>query len=188
MKGPFLSHKPLIWGAMTALPLLMAFYTSSAASQVITDGSVGPGVTLIGPGFQVTDDLGTRAGDNLFHSFSEFSIRTGESATFSGPDEIANVISRVTGPDPSDIDGILRSTMPAADFYFINPNGVTFGPNAILDVQGSFHVSTADELRFEGGDVFSATGPETSGLAVAEPRAFGFSMRILGRFWWMGQG
>ena len=47
MKGPFLSHKPLIWRAMTALPLSMAFYTSSAASQVITDGSVGPGVTLI---------------------------------------------------------------------------------------------------------------------------------------------
>ncbi len=35
-------------------------------------------------------------------------------------------------------------------------------------------MSTADELRFEGDDVFSAIDPDTSGFTVAEPRAFGF--------------
>ena len=159
------------WLAITALA---AQIPSSVLAQVITDGTTGSAGLVAGPDYQITEDLGTRAGDNLFHSFSDFSIGTGESATFSGPDEIENVISRVTGPNPSDIDGTLRSTMPAADFYFINPNGVTFGPNATLDVQGSFHVSTADELRFEGGNVFSATDPGASGLSVAEPRAFGF--------------
>ena len=53
-----------------------------------------------------------------------------ESATFSGPDAIRNVISRVTGGDPSDINGTLRSTIQGADFYFLNPAGVMFGPNA----------------------------------------------------------
>ena len=162
------------WLETTALTSLVALIPGLAFAQVITDGSTGPGGALSGPDYQITEDLGTRAGDNLFHSFSDFSIGTGESATFSGPDEIENVISRVTGPNPSDIDGTLRSTMPGADFYFINPNGVTFGPNASLDVQGSFHVSTADEIRFEGGDVFSATNADASGFSVAEPRAFGF--------------
>ena len=54
------------------------------------------------------------------------------------------MISKVTGGARSDIDGTIRSTIPGADFYFINPPGILFGPNASLDLQGSFHVSTAD--------------------------------------------
>jgi large exoprotein involved in heme utilization and adhesion len=79
----------------------------------------------------------------------------------------------VTGGDPSDIDGTLRSTIPDADFFMINPAGVVFGPNASLDVDGSFHVSTADEITFPDG-VFSATDPASSILTTAPPEAFGF--------------
>ena len=64
--------------------------------------------------------------------------------------------------------------MIGADFWFINPAGVAFGPNATLDVPASFHVSTADELGFPGGEVFSATDPAKSVLSVAVPEAFGF--------------
>ena len=39
---------------------------------------------------------------------------------------------------------------------------------------GSFHVSTAHELRFEGGDVFSASDPAASSFSVAAPEQFGF--------------
>ncbi|MDM8566434.1 filamentous hemagglutinin N-terminal domain-containing protein [Candidatus Halobeggiatoa sp. HSG11] len=49
----------------------------------------------------------------------------------------------------SPIDGLIRSTIPNADMYFLNPYGIMFGPNAQLDVQGSFHASTADYLRLE---------------------------------------
>ena len=52
---------------------------------------------------------------------------------------------------PSNIAGTLRSTTPGADFYFITPAGILFGPNASLDLPGSFHVSTADEVRFRDG-------------------------------------
>ena len=49
-----------------------------------------------------------------------------------------------------------------------------FGPNATLDVQGSFHVSTADYLRLADGARFFARLSEQSTFSVAPPVAFGF--------------
>jgi filamentous hemagglutinin family protein len=84
------------------------------------------------------------------------------------------LISRVTGGNPSNIDGTIRLTIPNADFYFLNPYGIMFGPNARLDVQGSFHASTADYLRLEDGGRFDARNPNDSLLTVAPIEAFGF--------------
>ncbi|HEC84532.1 MAG TPA: filamentous hemagglutinin N-terminal domain-containing protein, partial [Thioploca sp.] len=81
---------------------------------------------------------------------------------------------RVTGGTSSHINGLLRSTIPNADFYFLNPAGVMFGKHAQLDVQGAFYLSTADYLRLDDGGQFSATQPEKSLLTVAPPAAFGF--------------
>jgi filamentous hemagglutinin family protein len=144
-----------------------------AWADVMTDGTAGPRVRLDGD-FEIGADLGTRGGRNLFHSFERFSLANGERATFTGPNQIRNVISRVTGGERSDIDGAIRSTIPGADLYFLNPAGVVFGPNASLDLQGSFHVSTADELRFKDGAQFSASSPTASSFTVAAPEAFGF--------------
>ena len=148
--------------------------STSIYAQVETDGTVGPRLQLDGPEFAIRADLGTRAGRNLFHSFERFSLGSGERATFTGPNQIRNVLSRVTGGARSDIDGTIRSIIPGADFYFLNPAGVVFGPNASLDLQGSFHVSTADELRFADGANFSASNPAASSFTVARPEAFGF--------------
>jgi filamentous hemagglutinin family protein len=156
------------------LPLGLALAAGDVAAQIATDGTVGPRVELAGPEFAIGADLGTRAGDNLFHSFERFSLATGEGATFTGPNDLRNVISRVTGGERSDIDGALRSAIAGADFYFINPAGVLFGPNASIDVPGAFHVSTGDELRFADGEVFSARDPSASSFSFAAPEAFGF--------------
>src|SRR3954463_9907925 len=150
-------------------------------AQIVTDGTVGPKVSLSGGQIKIGADLGTRRGDNLFHSFEKFGIGTGQTATFTGPDTVKNVISRVTGGEVSNIDGKLRSTVGQADLYFLNPAGVMFGPNAQLDVPGSFHVSTAHELRFADGARFSAIDKASSGLTVAPPEAFGFLDRPAGR-------
>jgi filamentous hemagglutinin family protein len=157
----------------TVVCLLAAAGAAPAWADVVTDGTVGPRVRL-GGDFEIGAELGRRAGRNLFHSFERFSLDAGERATFTGPDQTRNVMSRVTGGERSDIDGTLRSTIPGADFYFFNPAGVVFGPNASLDLQGSFHVSTADELRFADGAAFSATDPAASSFTVAAPEAFGF--------------
>ena len=79
---------------------------------VTTDGTLGPGRALPGPNYQIPADLGQQVGGNLFHSFGQFSIDTGESATFSGPNSVNNIIGRVTGGEASFIDGTIRSTIP----------------------------------------------------------------------------
>jgi filamentous hemagglutinin family protein len=66
------------------------------------------------------------------------------------------VIGRVTGEERSTIDGTLASSIPGADLWLLNPAGILFGPNTRLDVPGSFHASTVDELHFADGAVFSA--------------------------------
>ncbi|MFH0729249.1 MAG: filamentous hemagglutinin N-terminal domain-containing protein [Pseudomonadota bacterium] len=143
-------------------------------AEVVTDGTTGPATALSGPAYRIGDDIGSRAGNNLFHSFERFSLLEQESATFTGPNDIANVISRVTGGSVSTIDGLLRSEVGTADFYFINPAGVVFGPHAQVDVPAAFHVSTAYELRFADGSVFSATNPAASTLSAEAPESFGY--------------
>ena len=146
----------------------------TAHAEVITDGSLGQNVNLSGPNFKITSDLGQQHGGNLFHSFQDFNINLGESATFSGPNSVQNVISRVTGGNPSYINGLFRSTIPNADMYFLNPYGIMFGEGAELDVQGSFHASTADTLRLSDGGEFNVRFPNESLLTVAPVEAFGF--------------
>jgi len=150
----------------------------STPAQITTDGSLGPSLNIQGPDYQIGPDLGQQLGGNLFHSFKDFNLQRLESATFSGPNHIQNVISRVTGGNPSNIDGLFRSTIPGADVYFLNPYGIMFGPNAQLDVQGSFHASTADYLRLGENGRFDARNPSDSILTVAPVEAFGFLTNI----------
>src|SRR3954470_21645683 len=175
MSDGFRSHR-LIPSLLVAL-----LAAGPIQAQIVTDGSVGPKVSLRGGQIEIGANLGSRRGDNLFHSFEKFGIATGQSATFTGPGTIKNVISRVTGGEVSNIDGTLASKVGQADLYFLNPAGVMFGPNATLDVPGSFHVSTAHELRFADGVRFSALDKAGSGLTVAPPEAFGFLDRPPGR-------
>ncbi|MDM8559715.1 filamentous hemagglutinin N-terminal domain-containing protein [Candidatus Parabeggiatoa sp. HSG14] len=156
------------------LVLLLLISSLSTHAEIITDSSLGSRANLPGPNYLIGADLGQHKGSNLFHSFQDFNLNNSESATFSGPNSVSNVISRVTGGNPSNIDGLIRSTIPNADMYFLNPYGIMFGPNASLDVQGSFHASTADYLRLGEEGRFNARQPSNSLLTVAPVEAFGF--------------
>jgi filamentous hemagglutinin family protein len=110
---------------------------------------------------------GATRGSNLFHSFREFNISEGRAAYFANPAAIRTIFSRVTGNNPSQIFGTL-GVEGDANLFFINPNGIIFGPNATLDVRGSFIASTANSIAFPNGENFSATNPNAPPLLTID--------------------
>lgn len=171
-------HRPRPRWGLWLLAAATPWLGTGAQAQIRTDGSLGPAAqTLTGPNYSIPQTLGKLAGNNLFHSFQTFNLASGEAANFSTTSpRLANVISRVTGGELSQINGTLRLTATGGAtpaFFFINPAGVTFGAGASVDVPGAFHVSTANYLKFPDGRVYADT---TSGstFSSADPAAFGF--------------
>ena len=156
------------------IPIITLLIATTLHAEITLDGTLGSKIALEGPNYDISANLGQQRGSNLFHSFGQFNINVKEIATFSGPDNISNIIGRVTGGSPSSIDGTLRSTIDGAALYLINPAGMMFGRNASLDIPGSFHASTADTLRFSDGSEFNARNPQDSLLTIAPISAFGF--------------
>ncbi len=151
--------------------------TTSLQAEINTDGTLGPAETLLGPNFTIDATLGRQAGGNLFHSFAAFTLQIHETATFTGPSTVSNILTRVTGGLPSGIDGMLRVAIPNANFYFFNPNGVVIGQDAQLDMSGSgvSYISTAPEIYLgTEGKTFAATPVANEILDAAPPKAFGF--------------
>ncbi len=153
--------------------------SSIAHADVMLDGTMGTAGQITGPVYDIKAEYGQQAGANLFHSFRQFDINSGETADFRVSADINNIISRVTGGSHSWVDGTLCSTLSGtaeisgANLYLLNPAGVMFGPHASLNIGGSFHVSTADYLRMgETGRFYAAPGNDM--LSLEPPVAFGF--------------
>ncbi len=149
-----------------------------ACAGVLSDGSWGRVPQSFSGVFTIPESLGRRAGPNLFHSFERFSLQSGESATFTTLSaNLANVIARVSGPEATFINGTLRLSAAggsAPNLYFINPQGISFGPQGRVSVPAALHLSTAAELRFADGQAFAGGRGPDSRLSVAAPEAFGF--------------
>lgn len=143
----------------------------SVQAQIVPDGTLGnerSRLTPISPNTERIDGGATR-GSNLFHSFQEFSIGEGRGAYFANPTGVDNILSRVTGRNPSNIFGTL-GVLGNANLYLLNPNGIFFGPNARLDIRGSFTASTADSIVFSDRSLYSATDTQVRPLlTVAVP-------------------
>ena len=151
----------------------------ASQAEVITDGSMGAASNIsldTNNTYTIPQSLGTTQQNNLFHSFSNFNIETGNTADFTGAANIQNIFNRITGGSPSNIDGTLRSSIARANLYLINPYGVMFGANATLDITGSFYATTADKIVFADGQTFDALENTTPvSLSIAPVEAFGFT-------------
>ncbi|MEC4812217.1 MAG: filamentous hemagglutinin N-terminal domain-containing protein [Scytonema sp. PMC 1069.18] len=176
-----MSTMSLGWGWLLGIAVgsVCSFSVNSAIAQITPDGTL-PNNTIVTPdGSTFNISGGTVAGANLFHSFQEFSVPTNTEVIFNNAVDIQNIISRVTGGSGSNIDGLIR-TLGSANLFLINPNGIVFGPNASLNINGSFVASTANAIQFGERGFFSATNPDVSTpLLTINPSALFFNQRAI---------
>lgn len=168
-----------IAGTTTLLAGLL--YPNDSWANGITPAIDGTGTQVMQSGSDHAITGGTSSADNqnLFHSFSEFNLLTGESATFIANPAIQNILSRITGGNPSLIDGLLQVSGADANLFLINPSGILFGPNAALNLQGSFTAVTADQVNFATG-VFGTVGTPDYTALVGNPDSFSFTAAVPG--------
>ena len=73
-------------------------------------------------------------------NWNSFNVQLGETVRFLQPGAQAVILNRVVGGDPSQILGQITAT---GQVFLVNPNGILFGPNSIVNA-GSFVASTLD--------------------------------------------
>ncbi|MBD2202488.1 S-layer family protein [Calothrix sp. FACHB-1219] len=159
---------------MRAIKFLAAFTTGlltagmvlPAMSQVISDGTTNTVVKSDNNNFTIIN--GIEKGNNLFHSFSNFSVPSAGSATFDlvNTPNITNIFSRVTGGNISEINGLISTinSNNSVNLFLMNPAGIVFGKDAVLNISGSFIGTTANSIKFSDSSEFSAINPTTSAL------------------------
>ncbi|NES19815.1 MAG: S-layer family protein [Symploca sp. SIO3E6] len=162
----------------------IAFSGNCALAQVTSDGTVGTTVNgSLLPCTAATCSIGggTTAGNNLFHSFSNFTVPNGAIADFQNATNIVNIFSRVTGGVQSDILGAIQA-QGNANFFLLNPSGIFFGPDAQLRIGGSFVGTTADGISFPDGGEFSLTSAvaPNNPLLTVNPSALFFNQTPTG--------
>jgi len=172
----------LVYGTLTAG---MFLWCGLANAQVTADDTLKTTVSQSGNNFIITN--GSAANSNLFHSFQQFTVPTGTSAIFDliNTPNIASIFARVTGGSISQIDGMIQtinSNNPVS-LFLINPSGIIFGPNASLNIGGSFLGTTANSIEFADGLKFSAantTVPPLLTIAVPVGLQFGQNSGAVG--------
>ena len=166
--------------------VLPALETSLVLAQITTAitpttgaGDLGTIVTPNNNVYGITE--GTPIGNNLFHSFAQFSVGTGDVAQFQTTTllpntAIHNILGRVTGQNPpaSSARSIAPPTIPAQIFFLMNPNGIIFGPTASVNIGGMATFTTASYLRLTDTEIFHVSPGATSVLTSASVAAFGF--------------
>jgi filamentous hemagglutinin family protein len=168
-----------IGGCVAIFGALSGGVSDRVNAQIVPDNTLGAESSVVTPdvikGIQGDRiDGGATRSANLFHSFSQFNVGEGRGAYFTNPAGILNILTRVTGANRSDILGRL-GVNGSANLFLINPNGIVFGSNASLDVQGSFLATTADAIKLGDAGLFSASQPATSNLLTVSPSALWFN-------------
>ncbi len=155
---------------------LILFAVSIATPSWAQTADIVPDETLLpaetstvraGNGGRIQIEGGARRGSNLFHSFEAFNVDMDQRVYFNPDMAVENVLSRVTGRNPSNILGTL-GVNGSADLWLVNPNGIVFGEASRLDMSGAFRATTGTGIPL-GASTFSATEPAAEQLLVIAP-------------------
>ncbi|NET40421.1 CHAT domain-containing protein [Okeania sp. SIO2B3] len=148
-----------------------------AHSQPITPANDGTGTTVNQNGNQFNIQGGTHNGTNLFHSFGKFNLNSGQTANFISTPDTRNILGRITGGDPSIINGLIQVIGGNSNLFLMNPAGVMFGPNASLNIPASFSVTTATGIGFNSNNFwFQAMGTNDYSNLVGNPSGYNFNV------------
>ncbi|MEM7062711.1 MAG: S-layer family protein [Cyanobacteria bacterium P01_B01_bin.77] len=157
----------------------IVFGGSEVLGQITPDSSLPTPSTVLTqtePNGSVQQQIegGTTRGTNLFHSFSSFDIPSEHTARFGNELGIDNIFTRITGSNVSSINGSIQ-TQGTANLFLLNPHGIMFGPEARLELGGSFIASSAERILFSDGFQFDATAPGVEPLlTLSTPVGLGF--------------
>ncbi|EDX72201.1 haemagglutination activity domain protein [Coleofasciculus chthonoplastes PCC 7420] len=163
---------------LTILPLALMATLSSAQAQSIIPAADGTGTIVTPDGHQFNIEGGSfsQDGANLFHSFQQLGLNANQIANFISNPEIQNILGRVTGGDPSIINGLIQVTGGNSNLFLINPAGIIFGTDARLNVPASFTATTATGIGFEENQWFNAFGSNNYLDLIGTPSQFAFDI------------
>ncbi|NES75926.1 CHAT domain-containing protein [Okeania sp. SIO1H4] len=148
-----------------------------AYSQPITPANDGTGTTVNQNGNQFNIQGGTHNGTNLFHSFGKFNLNSGQTANFISTPNTRNILGRITGGDPSRINGLIQVIGGNSNLFLVNPAGIMFGQNASLNIPASFSVTTATGIGFNSNNFwFQAIGTNDYSNLVGDPSGYNFNV------------
>jgi filamentous hemagglutinin family protein len=158
-------HTPRWFYVLSCSLISVLGWQVAGLGQLTPDGTLGNESSVVSPNVPVQGtpaDLiegGAQRGSALFHSFADFNVNDLQRVYFANPAGVLDIFTRVTGSNISNIYGTL-GVDGMANLFLLNPNGVYFGPNARLDLRGSFLASTADSFTFGDDLVFGASDPQ----------------------------
>ncbi|MEO1399714.1 MAG: CHAT domain-containing protein [Cyanobacteria bacterium J06635_1] len=149
-----------------------AVWTASASAQIVPTQATDTNTRSLDT--QIDISGGIQADGNQFHQFQQFNLDAGQVANFLSDPSVRNILSQVVGGEVSTLDGVLQVTGSQANLYIINPTGIVFGPNARLNLAGSFTATTASGLEL-GDQWLDSLGSNDYLVLVGEPSGFNFA-------------
>ncbi|GAB4194639.1 MAG: hypothetical protein Fur006_40540 [Coleofasciculaceae cyanobacterium] len=163
---------------LAQLPANSTLTQQQLLAQAIAPAVDGTGtvVTQQGNRFDISGGSLSDDGANLFHSFQRLGLDSEQIVNFISNPQINNILGRVTGGEPSLINGLIQVTGGNSNLFLMNPAGIIFGSNVQLNVPASFTATTATGIGLGGNNWFNAFGENNYQTLIGSPNIFVFDL------------
>ncbi|MFM6197216.1 MAG: filamentous hemagglutinin N-terminal domain-containing protein, partial [Planktothrix sp.] len=164
-------------GLLVPATVFISLFPILSTAQTIIPAQDGTGtrVNFQGNQFNINGGRLSVNGENLFHSFEKLGLSKGQILNFISNPTLQNILGRVTGGEPSFINGLIQVTGGNSNLFLINPAGIVFGENASLNIPASFTATTASSIGFGNQNWFQALGENQWQTLVGTPSDFVFN-------------